>query len=260
MQESLPRTLETKLSTEFDFVIGVDEAGRGPLAGPVVASACVYLLKEFDLNPILGVTDSKQITSEETREMVHDTLIESADILWATCEVDNRRIDEINILQATFEAMTIAVESLLTQLRNKFKSKFNFHIFIDGNKIPPKLAQYPCTALVKGDGKEFVIAAASVIAKVTRDKIMHSIHLKHPEYNFAQHKGYPTADHSSAIYKHGPTSYHRLTFAPLKHMSFSKKKSTKSVSLEKPGKKAISKPAEVESEFRRSNRIRARDA
>jgi len=214
MKPSLPRLIEKALLEKdgLDFVIGVDEAGRGPLAGPVVAGACVYLRDEL----INGVTDSKQI-SEEDREGVYDDLRKSAGLFWATAAVDHTRIDEINILQATFEAMTEAVLILLEKISTKFKNP-KFHILIDGNKIPPKLKHLNCTALVKGDAREFVVAAASVFAKVTRDRIMLELDARFPIYGFKQHKGYPTAAHCAAISRSGPCPFHRMTFAPLKHM------------------------------------------
>jgi ribonuclease HII len=214
---TLPRTIEERLMKDqsLDFVIGVDEAGRGPLAGPVVAGACVFLTpKEL----IRGVKDSKQI-DEKGREELYEVLSKRTDdVIWAVGEIDNNRIDEINILQSTFEAMTAAAESVIQQLGKTFKNP-KFHILIDGNKVPPQLkAKYECTAVVKGDGKEFIIGAASVFAKVTRDRIMYQLHDKYPQYNFAQHKGYGTASHFQAVFKYGPCEYHRFTFAPIKHM------------------------------------------
>lgn len=212
---SLPRTIEEGLlaAESIDFVIGVDEAGRGPLAGPVVAGACVYLGKAI----IPGVTDSKQI-SEEDREIVYDSLVKTKDLIWSTAAVDHKRIDEINILQATFEAMTMAVHAVVEEAEKLFGRDVKFHILIDGNKVPPQLKCFNCTAVVKGDAREFIIAAASVFAKVDRDKMMIELDKQFPVYGFKQHKGYPTGDHRSAIHSHGPCPYHRMTFAPLKHM------------------------------------------
>ena len=202
----LPRALESKLyDGGVDFVIGVDEAGRGPLAGSVVAAACVVLNRQ---RLIPGIHDSKQL-DEETRDLLYSTLTSDSDVIWSVASVDNKRIDEINILQATFEAMTAAVEGVLEQLAKKTSRKF--HVLIDGNKIPPQLRKYSCTPVIKGDGKEFLIAAASVLAKVTRDKQMYDLHEKFPAFNFAQHKGYPTAEHRLAISRFGPIECHRMT-------------------------------------------------
>ena len=126
---------------------------------------------------------------------------------------DHKRIDEINILAATMEAMAESVAKLRGQAD---------YVFIDGNRVPSQIQEQRPTlgveAVVKGDSKVYSIAAASVIAKVTRDRQMLELHQKYPQYNFAQHKGYPTKAHVQAIAKHGPCPYHRMTFAPLKHM------------------------------------------
>jgi ribonuclease HII len=217
----LPRTLETKAlaSGDFDFVIGVDEAGRGPLCGPVVAAAC-HLPK---VN-IEGVQDSKQI-SEEDRAVVYESLQQQPDLVSKVVFVDNKIIDEINILQATFQAMTEAVFSVLEKLKVKNhqenQNQLKVLVLIDGNKVPPKLkamesSEFKCLSVIKGDGKEYLIAAASILAKVQRDKYMEEIHEKFPVYNLLQHKGYPTKQHMELVRVHGPCEFHRMTFAPLK--------------------------------------------
>jgi ribonuclease HII len=132
--------------------------------------------------------------------------------------IDHKRIDQINILQATFEGMTKAVDAL---------SLKPDYLLIDGNKVPPQLqSKYPnaAEAIVKGDARCYLIAAASIIAKVTRDKIMSAYHEQWPQFNFIQHKGYPTASHVAAVLNHGPCPIHRMTFAPLKTLNLSKKK------------------------------------
>ena len=253
--DSLPRLIEDKLLETVDFVIGVDEAGRGPLAGPVVAGACIYLRRAV----IPGVTDSKQI-NEETRDVVYDSLTKADDLIWATASIDHKRIDEINILQATFEAMSQAVHEVLAAATKRFGREVNFHVLIDGNKVPPQLKHFNCTPVVKGDAREFIIAAASVFAKVSRDRIMFELDDMYPVYGFRQHKGYPTGDHCSAIYKHGPCPYHRMTFAPLKHMEPDEVKKPKS---EKKRATAVEEGSilvkGVSGQVRRSARLCVRD-
>jgi len=184
-------------------VCGVDEAGRGPLAGPVVAAACVF---PEDL-VIEAINDSKQMTEEE-REEVFEELMENPEVIKSVVVIDHAKIDSINILEATMEAMHKSVEGLST------KADWTL---IDGNRIPEPL-KGSAEAIVKGDAKSVCIAAASVLAKVTRDRMMIEIEKKHPEYGFAEHKGYGTKAHMDAIHKHGPCPYHRMTFAPMKHM------------------------------------------
>ena len=210
----LPRHLEELLrAQDFDCIIGVDEAGRGPLCGPVGAGACVY---EQTGEGIEGVADSK-IIPEEEREKLFEKMSANEKLYFDTCQVTNQRIDEINILQATFEAMTGAVDACLAKLT---RSPQKVHVLVDGPKVPPQLlARFACTPVVRGDGKEFLIAAASIAAKVVRDRLMQQIHEKFPIYNLAQHKGYPTAEHMHLVRVHGPCEFHRLTFAPLKHMA-----------------------------------------
>jgi ribonuclease HII len=194
----------------------------------VVAGACAYLVDAL----ISGVTDSKQI-NEKDRETVYENLRKAKGVIWATASVDHKRIDEINILQATFEAMSQSVLSVIDQLSGRFRSP-RFHVLIDGNKVPPQLKHLNCTAVVKGDAREFIIAAASVFAKVTRDRIMYDLDTKFPVYGFKQHKGYPTGDHCRAISQHGPCPYHRLTFAPLKTMNLTAKKKPATVKQKLP--------------------------
>jgi len=185
------------------FVCGVDEAGRGPLAGPVVAAACVF---PEDL-VIDAINDSKQMTEEE-REEVYETLMANDQVIKSVCIIDHNRIDEHNILEATMEAMAKSVEGLSTRAD---------WVLIDGNRVPPPLVDR-AEAIVKGDAKSVCISAASVLAKVTRDRMMVKIHEEHPEYGFDGHKGYGTKAHMEAIHKYGPCPYHRRTFAPMKYM------------------------------------------
>ena len=185
------------------IVCGVDEAGRGPLAGPVVAAACVF---PEDL-VIDAINDSKQMTEEE-REEVYEELMANDQVIKSVCVIDHERIDEINILEATMQAMAKSVEGLSTRAD---------WVLIDGNRIPPPLVDR-AEAIVKGDAKSVCIAAASVLAKVTRDRMMLKIHDEFPAYGFDQHKGYGVKAHMDAIHKHGPCPYHRKTFAPMKYM------------------------------------------
>ena len=239
--------------------MGIDEAGRGPLAGPVVAAAAIIPTN------IPGITDSKKITKEEERERLYEQIIASADAQWAICVVDAPRIDEINILQATLQAMRMAAcgiistpplfkeggeraEEASVQVKgcyivcgqndsrgetiafdNDGETKIisdlqdplvtsNYYALIDGNRLPKEM---PCEAetMVKGDSREYSIAAASILAKVTRDRLMHEYDSLYPQYELARHKGYPTAVHMKKVHEFGASPIHRRTFAPLKHMT-----------------------------------------
>jgi len=200
---------ETKISLfEFDknfynkglsFVSGVDEAGRGPLAGPVVASA-VILPKDIFIE---GVNDSKKLT-EKKRNVLFEEIKQKA-FSYGIGIVDNKTIDEINILQATFLAMRKAIEQLLV--------KPNL-VLVDGNHTIPNI-MFNQQAIVSGDAKSAAIACASILAKVTRDNMMYEYAKQYPQYGFDKHKGYGTKTHLEAITKFGPCPIHRMTFAPL---------------------------------------------
>lgn len=179
----------------FDRIAGIDEAGRGALAGPVVAAA-VILPESFDVE---GVTDSKLIR-EDRRERLYERIVERAAYVGVGI-VDNRTIDEINILRATFRAMQQAAEGLAVRAN---------YFLIDGNVAPDLGA--PSQAIVKGDARSLSIAAASIVAKVTRDRIMRGEHENLPLYDFVRNKGYGTLAHRDALLKHGPSPLHRLTF------------------------------------------------
>jgi ribonuclease HII len=188
-------------------IAGVDEAGRGPLAGPVTAAAVVLPphWAHMGLPPQLeGLNDSKQLTHKQ-REKFYAFIKACGQIHHAVAQVDAARIDAINILQATHEAMNGALARLRPGAR---------HALVDG--LPVKTLHLPQTALVGGDGLSYSIAAASVIAKVTRDRLMLGFHDQWPEYGFADHKGYGTEQHLAAIARHGPCPIHRRSFAPLK--------------------------------------------
>lgn len=190
------------MSKSYRLVAGVDEAGRGPLAGPVVCAAVILNPK----NPIEGLGDSKAL-SEKKREQLFP-LIQECSLAWKIIFIDAKDIDRLNIFKATMEGMRRAV----TELNIKAQ-----HALIDGNKIPPGLL---CTAeaLVKGDARETCIMAASILAKVARDDYMLKLHEVFPQYEFAKHKGYPTAVHFEALKLHGPCPEHRRSFAPVREL------------------------------------------
>lgn len=180
----------------FNFVCGVDEAGRGPLAGPVCAAAVI--LPEGTV--IDGLNDSKKL-SEKKREMLFDVIKEKS-IAWSVAFASVEEIEEHNILNATFIAMNRAIEGL------SLKADF---ALIDGNRVPKDI-KIPCETVVKGDSKSMSIAAASVLAKVTRDRLMLELDEKYPIYEFKKHKGYGTALHMDLIRKYGPSECHRPSF------------------------------------------------
>lgn len=179
----------------YACVCGVDEAGRGPLAGPVFAAAVVLGRGQI----IDGVNDSKKL-SEKKREALFDKIKEEA-LCYSIASVDGKTIDEINILNATFLAMKKAVEGL------EIKPDF---AMIDGNKIPD--LSIDCEAVVKGDANSVSIAAASILAKVSRDRYMLEMAEKYPEYKFEKHKGYGTKLHYQMLDEYGPSEIHRQTF------------------------------------------------
>ena len=200
------------LQTEQDFfnlgyklIGGVDEAGRGPLAGPVVA-ACVVIDKNFriDSEDLALVADSKKLTAKK-REKLFSIIKEKA-LAVEIGLADNTEIDKINILQASFLAMRRAIRKLTVQPD---------YILVDGNFRIPKLDKSQ-TAIIGGDAKVFCIAAESIIAKVSRDWLMGEIDKKYPQYEFIKHKGYGTKRHLELIAQHGPCPQHRFSFAPLK--------------------------------------------
>lgn len=268
---SLPRTLEESIRRSdptVRYVLGIDEAGRGPLAGPVVAAAVCLPAADVCLPP--NIVDSKKITSETMREYVYDQIVQIPNVHWAVAVVDAATIDQINILQATLLGMRVAAATVMGIPSHypvvtvddpvsdsshsgcyvmsshsgcyvmckggastngkileiaKLESESDLdelssscYALIDGNRVPEGM---PCRseAIVKGDGREFCIAAASILAKVTRDRLMHTYDKMYPEYNLRQHKGYPTAAHMQAVRLHGASPIHRRTFAPLKHMN-----------------------------------------
>ena len=187
----------------FVWICGVDEAGRGPLVGAVVAGAVVL----DPHNPINGLKDSKKLTAAR-REFLYQQIMEKAKA-WGIGEASPAEIDEINILQATMLAMRRAVEDLSSRL-----GQWPDKALIDGNRCPelPIAAE----AIIKGDAKEPAISAASILAKVTRDRQMQILHESHPEYGFAQHMCYPTEAHFAALKQYGACEQHRRSFSPVR--------------------------------------------
>ena len=192
----LNKLKEIDIKQEVNFLAGIDEAGRGPLAGPVVVG-CVIMPKDSFIE---GINDSKKV-SEKKREKLYDEITKNA-IAWSVGIVDEKEIDRVNILNATKEALTIAIEKISTK---PDKILVDALTKIDTNGIP-------YTSIIKGDATSYSIAAASIIAKVTRDRIMREYDEKYPQYGFAKHKGYGTASHISAIKEFGPSEIHRKSF------------------------------------------------
>ena len=184
-----------------ETICGVDEVGRGPLAGPVVAAAVILDPR----NPVDGLHDSKKL-SEKRREQLYVEIREKA-LAWCVGRAEVAEIDAINILQASLLAMRRAVEGL---------SLLPDHVLVDGNRLP----QLPCaaTAIVGGDASETCISAASIIAKVSRDREMIELDAAYPGYGFARHKGYPTKMHLEALRQQGVTEIHRRSFAPVRRL------------------------------------------
>jgi len=205
------------------FVVGCDEAGRGPLAGPVVAAACAL---PANLPPIPGVGDPKTITDEAERERLYEEIIAAPGVAWSARVVSASRIDEINILMASLEAMRLSIVDVLSEATPSDALALidgPFSPWKEGAKYvdfqlpaPPPSVSLSVEPIKGGDAKVYCIAAASIIAKVTRDRIMHTLAEEWPMYGFEQHKGYPTAKHVHAISKHGACAAHRRSFAPLK--------------------------------------------
>jgi ribonuclease HII len=181
------------------LVAGVDEAGRGPLAGPVVAAAVML----DELKPVRGLADSKTL-SPRRRERLYDEIRARA-LCCSVAEASALEIDELNILQATLLAMRRAVEGL----------RLVPHcVLVDGNRAP--VLKMPVHAVVRGDAKVQAIAAASILAKVHRDRLCQQLHERYPQYGFATHKGYPTLEHLQALKQHGACAEHRCSFGPVR--------------------------------------------
>lgn len=183
----------------FEFVAGVDEAGRGPLCGPVVAAAVIFPNHDIEI-PVV-IRDSKQMTPH-ARALAYDWITKNT--VWAVGQCSPTEIDELNILWASMLAMTRAVKKL---------SQAPQFCLIDGNRVPRDLNGAP---VVRGDAKSLSIAAASIVAKETRDKIMHDLAAKYPEYGWDKNAGYPTPAHLQAIEKYGINEHYRKSFGPIK--------------------------------------------
>ena len=193
---------QIKWNEGFSFVAGVDEAGRGCMAGPVVAGAVIFTDPEKIPD---GIHDSKQMT-HEARMTIREKLLAEPSVLWAVAEVQADEIDRINILQATWKAMRLAVAQL----------KQTQFILVDGN--PVKGFELPSQSIVKGDAKSLSIGAASILAKTHRDLLMEKYAEQYPQYGFELHKGYCTAQHIEAVKQYGPCPIHRLTYAPIREI------------------------------------------
>lgn len=181
------------------LVAGVDEAGRGPLAGPVVAAAVIL----DERKPIRGLADSKTL-SALTRERLNDRIRDRA-LCCAVGSASVEEIDALNILHATMLAMRRAVEALRLPPQR---------VVVDGNRVP--VLRVPVAAVIKGDALVAAISAASIVAKVERDRLCGELHEQHPHYNFAAHKGYSTPEHLAALQRHGPCAAHRRSFEPVR--------------------------------------------
>jgi ribonuclease HII len=193
-----------QLGLRFDaigLIAGVDEAGRGPLAGPVVAAAVIL----DELKPIKGLDDSKKL-SPATRERLFDEIRAKA-LCCAIAEASVEEIDTLNILQATMLAMRRAVEGLRLKPGK---------VLVDGNRLP--VLRIAAEAIIQGDAKVQAISAASILAKVHRDRLCLLLHEQHPHYGFDEHKGYPTPEHLAALRAHGACSHHRRSFAPVREV------------------------------------------
>jgi len=191
---------------DVDLVAGVDEAGRGPWAGPVVAAAVCFdpdFIRSASTTDLAGLTDSKKLT-EKQREYYFEKLLNRDGVFCGVGQADRAEIDSMNILRATHLAMARALANLPIPPN---------HVLVDGR--PVKSLVYASTAIIKGDAKSFSIAAASVVAKVTRDRILVALDRQYPVYGFARHKGYGTKAHQAALAAHGPCDCHRRSFKPI---------------------------------------------
>lgn len=197
-------------SLGFSAIAGIDEAGRGPLAGPLFAAACMIPKGLL----FFGIDDSKKL-SPKKRLSLFEELTTNRDVVYSVASVSNKEIDRINIHQATIMAMLQAVAGLLQNPD---------YLLVDGLKLPHPTI--PCKRIIRGDELSQSIAAASIIAKVSRDKVMEEYDRNWPEYGFKNHKGYGTKEHLEAIKKYGPCTFHRMTFEPLQSLSQIRRQAT----------------------------------
>lgn len=199
---------EIEKNCGYTMVAGVDEAGRGPLCGPVVAAAVIFPNRDIEI-PVC-IRDSKQMSPHQ-RAIAFDWITKNT--IWAVGQCSACEIDELNILWASMRAMERAVDALAAKVE---------FCLIDGNRVPKNLVGQ---AVVKGDAKSLSIAAASIVAKETRDKIMHELAQEFPQYGWDKNSGYPTAEHLAAIKKYGVNEHYRKTFGPVKKVLSSGEKS-----------------------------------
>ncbi|MEF8699348.1 MAG: ribonuclease HII [Candidatus Accumulibacter sp. UW26] len=188
------------------LICGVDEAGRGPLAGPVLAAAVIL----DPVCPIAGLDDSKRLSARRREALAEQIRLRA--LAWAVAAASVEEIDRINILQASLLAMQRAVAALVAE-----HGLLPLVVLVDGNRCPQ--LPYPVEAIVGGDGTIAAIAAASILAKTVRDAGMRELHLAHPQYGFDRHMGYPTAFHLQALREHGATAHHRGSFGPVARLN-----------------------------------------
>lgn len=191
------------------LLAGLDEAGRGPLAGPVVAAVVILPIKSLKKMGLEKLNDSKKLTAQQREALIMP--IKQHAVAWAVAWADSHEVDSINILNASLLAMRRCLLSLPISPQR---------IIVDGNKVPDLPCELACCgieALIKGDALVPAISAASVLAKVARDEQLQRLHEKYPEYNFKQHKGYPTPAHLAMLKKRGPCRVHRYSFTPVKN-------------------------------------------
>lgn len=194
-------------------VCGVDEAGRGPLAGPVMAGAVLIADRSaFLADPAFAALDDSKKLTAKRREALYAALTDHPAVVWVVAEASAAEVDALNPLWAAMLAMTRAVTTLQTKLAPATPLS---HALIDGNKLPKDLP-VPATAIVKGDSKSLSIAAASVLAKVTRDRVMTALDADYPEYGWASNAGYGAKTHLDALDRLGPTPHHRKSYAPVR--------------------------------------------
>eukprot|EP00928_Gymnodinium_smaydae_P018476 TRINITY_DN17027_c0_g2_i1.p1 TRINITY_DN17027_c0_g2~~TRINITY_DN17027_c0_g2_i1.p1 ORF type:complete len:311 (+),score=79.91 TRINITY_DN17027_c0_g2_i1:32-934(+) len=217
---SLPRRRSALVARCGGLIAGVDEAGRGPWAGPVVAAAVAVRPGVQGLDR--GILDSKAL-GEPQRELLFQRLTRNPAVVWSAAVVSHGRIDKVNILRATHEGMAragarVAQKATAASRRTGGRGAGRVAKFlVDGNSLPPQLeSRHACEAVIKGDATRFVIAAASIIAKVTRDRLMARLHKRYPQYKFDENKGYGVAAHAAALRKFGVSPVHRRSYAPVK--------------------------------------------
>jgi ribonuclease HII len=211
-------------SQGFDFLFGIDEAGRGPWAGPVVCACVVFpLFLEDKPNSLLAVNDSKQLKHQKRRKLLQP--IRDYALAVGVAQVKAEEIDQINILQATFKGMGLAVIQAINRLKKQGIQPQKPLFLVDGNQIIPQLSQLTQgllgipieqRAVIQGDGRSIHIAAASILAKEYRDRLLRYLDYLYPQYGFKAHKGYGTQQHQKALKQYGVSPVHRLSYAPIK--------------------------------------------